>query len=336
MEEQVYVNREYKDSVFRMLYREKGNLLQLYNALNGTGHKDPDELIVTTLENAIYLGMKNDVSFLLDARMTLYEHQSTWNPNIPLRDLFYIARLLEKHVNVGKRSIYSSSLIRIPAPHFVVFYNGQKAAGEDITLKLSDAFEKTEADPALELKVRLININPGSNPGLMARCRTLREYSEFVARIRKYVGKETSTREAVEQAVTECIREGILEEFLRMQRAEVVAMSIFEYDHEVEMKKLEAELRETLRAEEHEKAHEEGLKEGLEEGRREGRTEGIGEGKAQFLLLVLNLRGTVPEWLKERILEEKDSGLLESWMRIAADAVSVEEFLKITKIKPSC
>lgn len=145
----------------------------------------------------------------------------------------------------------------------------------------------------------------------MARCRTLQEYSEFVARIRKYIGEKASVREAVEQAVTECIREGILEEFLLSQRSEVVAMSIFEYDHEVEMKKLADEMREEIR--------EELQEEFLEEGREEG--------KAQFLLLVLNLRGTVPEWLKERILCERNSELLESWMKTAADAASVEDFL---------
>ena len=333
MEEQVYANREYKDSVFRMLYKEKKNLLQLYNALNGTNHKNPEELSVTTLDNAIYLGMKNDVSFLLDDRMTLYEHQSTWNPNMPLRNLFYISRLLEKHINAGKRSIYSSSLIRIPAPRFVVFYNGYRPVEEDITLKLSDAFEKTEADPSLEIKVRLININPGSNPELMARCKVLREYSEFVARIRKYIGKEASVREAVEQAVTECIREGILEEFLLSQRSEVVAMSIFEYDHEVEMKKLADEMREQLREEVREEVREELQKEVREELQEEVREEGREEGKARFLLLVLNLRGTVPEWLKERILCERDSGLLESWMKTAADAVSVEDFLNKAGLK---
>lgn len=147
----------------------------------------------------------------------------------------------------------------------------------------------------------------------MARCKVLREYSEFVARIRKYIGKEASVREAVEQAVTECIREGILEEFLLSQRSEVVAMSIFEYDHEVEMKKLADEMREQLR----------------EEVREEGRE----EGKAQFLLLVLNLRGTVPKWLKERILCERDSGLLESWMKTAADAAFVADFLNKTGLK---
>ena len=359
MEEQTYTNREYKDSVFRMLYREKENLLQLYNALNRTSHNNPDELVVTTLENAIYLGMKNDVSFLLDARMTLYEHQSTWNPNMPLRDLFYIARLLEKHVNAGKRTIYSSALIRIPAPHFVVFYNGEKTLEEDMTLKLSDAFERPEETPALELKVRLININPGSNPELMSRCQTLREYSEFIERIRRNIRKQASVREAVERAVTECIREGILADFLRSQRSEVVAMSIFEYDHDEEMKKLEEdlritlreeimaevqgemreeiraevqdEMREEIRAEVEAKVRKEERKkarnEVLAEGQTRGREEGISEGETRFLLLVLNLRGPVPEWLRERILNEKDPGLLEGWMEAAANAGSVEDFL---------
>lgn len=163
----------------------------------------------------------------------------------------------------------------------------------------------------------------------MARCRTLREYSEFVARIRKYIGKKASIREAVEQAVTECIREGILEEFLLSQRSEVVAMSIFEYDHEVEMKKLADEMREQLR----EEVQEELRGELREEFREEGREDGIGEGKAQFLLLVLNLRGTVPKWLKEQILCERDSGLLEGWMKTAANAVSVEDFLNRAGLK---
>ena len=159
----------------------------------------------------------------------------------------------------------------------------------------------------------------------MARCKVLREYSEFVARIRKYIGKEASVREAVEQAVTECIKEGILADFLLSQRSEVVAMSIFEYDHEVEMKKLADEMREHLR----EEVREEVRKELQEELREKGRE----EGKAQFLLLVLNLRGTVPKWLKERILCERDSGLLESWMKTAADAAFVADFLNKTGLK---
>ena len=145
MNEELHANRKHKDTVFRMLYSDKRAILELYNALNGTDYQNPDDLTITTLENAVYMAMKNDVSFLLDERMTLYEHQSTWNPNMPLRDLLYIARLMEK--NVDKDLLYLSEPVKIPAPHFVVFYNGAKEAPEDVTLRLSDAFIQKEAEP---------------------------------------------------------------------------------------------------------------------------------------------------------------------------------------------
>ena len=249
------------------------------------------------------------VSFLLDERMTLYEHQSTWNPNMPLRDLLYIARLMEKSVN--KRSLYQSELIKIPTPHFVVFYNGKEKKPEDTTIKLSDAFLQKEKEPELELKVRYLNINRGCNPELMERCRTLREYSEFVARIRKYAVGETAIGEAVDRAVTECIREGILADFLSGQRAEVIAMSIFEYNEEEEMKK---------------------LRRGEQEiGERRGKV----EGKAESVLEVLALHGQVPEYVKSHILAEDNMEVLSSWLKDAAKAESIEDFLEKTGLKES-
>ena len=311
MSEELYANRKHKDTVFRMLYSDKKAILELYNALNGTDYQNPDDLTITTLENAVYLAMKNDVSFLLDARMTLYEHQSTWNPNMPLRDLLYIARLMEKSVN--KKSLYQSEMIKIPAPHFVVFYNGKEKKPEDTTIKLSDAFLQKEEEPELELKVRFLNINQGCNPELMERCRTLREYSAFVARIRRYADGETAIEEAVDRAVTECIEEGILADFLRSQRAEVIAMSIFEYNEEEEMRK-------------------------LREGEREiwekrGKIKGQVEGLARSCLFALESHGTVPEWLKKRIMEETDPEPVEEWMRAAITTDSVEDFLGKTGLK---
>ena len=131
MNEELHANRKHKDTVFRMLYSDKRAILELYNALNGTGYQNPDDLTVTTLENAVYMAMKNDVSFLLDARMTLYEHQSTWNPNMPLRDLLYIARLMEKNVN--KKSLYQSEMIKLPAPPFcgILQREGEKTGGHN-------------------------------------------------------------------------------------------------------------------------------------------------------------------------------------------------------------
>ena len=105
-----------------MLFSDRKNLLSLYNAVNGSSYEDPDALEIVTLENAVYMGMKNDLAFIVDTGLFLYEHQSTYNPNMPLRDLFYIAGEYQKLVD--HRFLYSSSIQKIPAPNFLVFYNG--------------------------------------------------------------------------------------------------------------------------------------------------------------------------------------------------------------------
>lgn len=231
----VSVNRKYKDTVFRMLFSDRKNLLSLYNAINETVYEDPDELEIVTLENAIYMGMKNDLAFIIDTNLFLYEHQSTYNPNMPLRDLFYIASEYQKMVN--HKSLYSSVLQKIPAPYFIVFYNGLEKKEDRWENALSEAYENLSGEAKLELKVLTLNINEGHNEKLMAQCTTLGEYAQYVAKVRKYA-KEMELDTAVEQAVDECIRNGILEDFLRKNRAEVLRVSIFEYNKEEEEKKL--------------------------------------------------------------------------------------------------
>ncbi|MGF0034530.1 hypothetical protein ACQRBN_16480, partial [Bariatricus sp. SGI.154] len=170
--------RAYKDRIFRMIFKEKKELLELYNAMNGTEYTNEEDLVVTTLENALYIGMKNDVSFVLYDKLTLYEHQSTKNPNIPLRDLFYVANV---YSNLTKDdNLYSSTLVKIPEPRFVVFYNGTEKMEERRELRLSDMYETKSGEPDLELKVTELNINQGYNEELMERCRTLKEYMIFV------------------------------------------------------------------------------------------------------------------------------------------------------------
>ena len=228
-------NKKYKDTVFRMLFSDRKNLLSLYNAINGTGYEDPEELEIVTLESAIYMGMKNDLAFIIDTNLFLYEHQSTYNANMPLRDLFYIAGEYQKLVD--HKSLYSSALQKIPAPNFIVFYNGTEKKKERWENLLSEAYENQTGEPNLELRVVTLNINEGHNRELMEQCQILREYAYYVAKVRNYT-KEMELDAAVERAVNECIHEGILVEFLRMNRAEVIAMSIFEYDKEEEEKKL--------------------------------------------------------------------------------------------------
>ena len=248
-------NRKYKDTVFRMLFSDRENLLSLYNAINRTAYKDSKELEIVTLESAVYMGMKNDLAFIIDMNLFLYEHQSTYNPNLPLRDLFYISAEYQKLVN--KKSLYSASLQKIPAPYFIVFYNGTEKKEEYWEHSLSEAYENLTGEPRLELKVITLNINEGHNKELMEQCRTLREYAQYVAKVRKYT-KEISLDAAVERAVNECIQEGILEEFLQENKAEVIAMSIFEYNKEEEDKK--------LRKAEYEAGYDAGKQNGLELG----------------------------------------------------------------------
>ena len=229
------VNRNYKDTIFRMLFSDRKNLLSLYNAINGTAYENPEELEIVTLENAIYMGMKNDLAFIIDTNLFLYEHQSTYTPNMPLRDLFYISAEYQKLVN--KKSLYSSALQKIPAPNFIVFYNGSEKKEDRWENCLSEAYENLSGEPKLELKVVTLNINEGSNRELLEHCQTLREYAAYVAQVRKYA-KSMELEAAVEKAVKECIQNGILKEFLQRNRTEVIAMSIFEYDKEEEERKL--------------------------------------------------------------------------------------------------
>lgn len=255
----ISTRRNYKDSLFCMIFKEKKELLSLYNALNGTAYTDANDLTVNTLENAIYMNMKNDISCLIDNHMDLYEQQSTYCPNMPMRELMYVSRLYEKELK--EKNLYSTTLVRIPTPRFIVLYNGTKKMPEQCVLKLSDAF-MAEEEPNLELRVTMLNINAGMNAGLLDKCRTLKDYAAYVEKVREY-GKNMPTDEAVELAVKECIKSGILAEFLTTYRAEAVQLSIFEYDQEWHMRCIEEEALKT--------GHEEGFKEGHEKGREEER-----------------------------------------------------------------
>ena len=257
-------NRKYKDTVFRMLFSDRKNLLSLYNAINETSYTDAAQLEIVTLENAIYMGMKNDLAFIINTNLFLYEHQSTYNPNMPLRDLFYISSEYQKLVD--KKSLYSSVLQKIPAPQFIVFYNGTEKEKDSWVNHLSEAFQNLSGNPKLELEVLTININDGHNPELMEQCQTLKEYAQYVNCVRRYA-KKFELADAVEQAVDECIHKNILSEFLRKNKAEVIAMSIFEYDKEEEERKLR-------KAE-----YEAGVAAGMKDGMKAGVADGISKGK---------------------------------------------------------
>ena len=253
-------NRTYKSRMFEMIFSDKKELLELYNAINGTNYTNPDDLVVNTLENAIYMAMHNDVSFLIDKRLNLYEHQSTYSPNLPLRFLFYVADVYSDFTK--EMNLYGSKTVKLPTPHFIIFYNGTEEQPDKRELRLSDTFQVKEEEPQLELKATMLNINKGHNKKLMDACKTLRDYAEYTALVRKYA-QAMPLAEAVEKAVDDCIRRGVLEEFLKKNRAEAIKVSIYEYDEERHMRQTK----------------EEGFEEGYESGLAVGRESGLAEGE---------------------------------------------------------
>ncbi len=267
------VSRSYKDTVFRMLFRDKANLLSLYNAINGSHYTDLNLLEINTLENAIYLSFHNDVSFLIcDRELNLYEHQSTPSPNMTLRDLFYLADLLHKSVKTKKLDLFSSTMIRIPEPHFLIFYNGSDPMPEDSVYKLSDLFlthagnsigshliQDEISDPEIELKVRVLNINLGYNENIQKACKVLYQYAQFVSVTREYMSGNGNRTECVNEAIDFCLEHDILKEFLLRNREAAMLSMLYEYDEETHIQ------------------NEKNIswQKGREKGREEGREEGI-------------------------------------------------------------
>lgn len=227
------VKRDYKSRMFTMIFSDKKELLELYNAVAKRDYKDPELLIINTLENAIYMSMQNDISFLIDFRLPLYEHQSSYNPNIPLRFLMYISDLYSKLT--ANKNLYGTKLVKIPTPRFIVFYNEIQKRPEQEVLKLSSAYIVEEV-PSLELTVYVLNINEGCNEELKKTCKTLNDYSIYVQRVRNHKTEGMTIEEAVELSVDECIRDNVLREFLIQNKAEAMAMSIYEYNEEEHMR----------------------------------------------------------------------------------------------------
>lgn len=260
MERYATTNRKHKDRLFISLFgnaERKKNTLELYNAVNGTHYDNPDDITIYTIEDALYLGMKNDVAFLISCRMNLYEHQSTPNPNIPVRGLMYLAKLYDKYIETQTLNIYGGKRLSLPTPQFVVFYNGVKNRPEKELLRLTDLFDQPDIS-CVEVTATVLNVNEDKNPALMQQSETLAGYAHFISLLRRY-HNELPLEAATEKAISECIRNGILADYLLARKAEVFDMVLTEYDEE--------------------KVH----RMFYNDGRAEGRAEGIATGRAEAL-----------------------------------------------------
>ena len=307
--------RQYKDNVFCLLYRDKNNLLDLYNGLNDTNYTNVNDLTVTTLKGGIYMKYKNDASFVFGQDLYMFEQQSSRNPNMPLRFLHYLSDVYRQMYT--NSDLHRSTMLKIPVPHFVTFYNGKQPLEAESTLRLSDMYEKKMDCPELELVVRVININTdaiinkklldteknniinGTNQSdefhnsnnkvssdntnsftysseFLSKCETLKDYMTFVNKVRvKTDVDKIDIRTAVIEAVDECIAENVLSDFFKNHREEVITVSIYEYDEEGHLEIVKEEGRQLGIAE--------GRQLGLAEGKQlcidEGKQLGLAEGK---------------------------------------------------------
>ena len=244
------INTKYKDRLFSFIFgrpERKEWTLSLYNAVNGSSHTDPEEIEIVTMEDILYMGMKNDMSFLITDTANMYEQQSTYNPNMPVRKLMYAARLYDRYIHVNRLNIYSTKQIRLPVPKLVTFYNGMEEREDDI-LELKDAFLTEDGKPAetesdIQVRVRMININYGKNKELMGACRPLSEYAWFIAEIRRN-NQGMDIESAVDSALEAMPEEFGLKKFLVANKAEVKQMCITEYNEAETMEQFREEGRE--------------------------------------------------------------------------------------------
>ena len=296
-------NKKYKDSVFVDLFYEdesaEENEISLYNALHDEPLPEGTEIRKIRVENVLYMNFKNDISFDVGGKLIVFgEHQSTINENMPLRNLLYVGRAYEQLVPVEDR--YKKKQVKLPKPEFYTFYNGEEAWAKEEVLKLSDAYLEQGGDVMLDLKVKMININPDQHHEILEKCPVLGEYSQFVEAVRAH--QRTGEENALQNAVDECIRRGILSEYLRKKGSEAVNMLIAEYDYDMDIKVQ----------------------------REEAKEEGIRLGTVNNIMEFLEELGEIPEALKSKIMQEEKPDVLRRWLKLAAKAETVEEFERNT------
>ncbi len=300
----VHVNRTYKDDLFRMIFSGKQELLELYNAINGSHYDRTEDLTVTTIDDVLFMGMKNDISFLIGRYLNLYEAQSTWCPNMPLRGLFYFSRLYQGYLKEQQLDLYSQKRLELPVPRYIVFYNGRRKIPDRTELRLSDSFfPETAASPCLECTAVVLNINYGHNQQILKSCRKLYEYAYLVNEVRQGLDQGLRLEAAVDRAVDECINHNILKGFLLKHREEVREMILSEYDEELHIKS-EKQI-----------------------SFEEGKASGIAEENRENILSLLHDLDPVPPELEQRIRSETDHTILRAWLKLAARAETVQAFM---------
>ncbi len=253
--------RNHKDTVFRLIFNNKEKMVELYNALYDTNYPPGTPVDINTIEDALYLNDKNDISFTIaNTYLVITEHQSTINPNMPLRDLWYIAEIYKKMVD--SKAVFKDTLVKLPRPTFVVMYNGRDPLPPESQLELSDCF-LGDGESLLNLSVIVYNVNEGAGCSLLAKSPTLYQYSQLISLVREYWSRGPITHHERQQIYNICMEKGILVDFMKEHGKTIVDMLSVEFT--------EAEIQQLFE----ENGFERGLKLGREEGMEKGREEAM-------------------------------------------------------------
>ena len=258
-------HRTYQDTVFRMLFSDPENAIELFNALENTDYGPATDVKFTTLEDAVYAGLKNDLGFIIDRKfLVLSESQSTINNNMPLRQLEYISRTFEKLVSAAE--LYGRSNVKIPVPEFYVVYTGTKRWNAS-RLCLSDSFESSAPENSLELVVKIVKMEYNREENdetsdILERSEKLFGYSTLLKYIKIYQSQGYDLKDAVDTAVRRCIDEGILREFLECNSPEVKNMLFNQITSE--------EFAEIRAKEAAKESYDKGMKVGIDKGMKVG------------------------------------------------------------------
>ena len=239
--EEITVQSKVYDSLFIAVFgkdseRSKRWRLELYNALNNTNYIDPNALKLNTLENVLFIKMHNDVSFMIDSQITLYEHQRTTNQNMPLRGFLYFAQLYHKYLIEAEEQLTTSKIIKIPNPNYIVFYNGDTNRDEDYEMRLSDAFMIEDKSGKFEWTARVLNINKDYNLSLQNKCKSLYDYIQFTSRINENKENGMTNEKAIDEAIDWASEQNLLEGFIKEQKAEVKMTLLTEFNEEASIR----------------------------------------------------------------------------------------------------
>ena len=307
-EKENVVTKDYKDRLFQFIFGQadhKDWTLSLYNAVNDSDYADPEAIEFNTIKEALYLGMHNDVSFIIAQEMNLYEHQSTYNPNMPLRQMQYVSGAYEAYVKKHKLNKYGVTQVMLPTPHLIVFYNGAREVDDCVILNLSDAFSEDTRDTSdIQVRVKMLNINAGRNKKLMEQCRPLFEYAWVMDTSRRY--KLEGHEDPVDETIRIMPMDFVIRDFIMAHREEVKDMLLTEYN--------EAASHELFQLEGERIGHEKGLKEGLKEGLEKGLKQGADVARLENIrtaMQKLNLSADaamdffdIPQELREKYAKE--------------------------------